>query len=167
MKILSIDQATKISGWAIFEDDKLISSGIIDLSKEYIDVLEDRAFLMTNKIKEIIEENEIFVVVLEDVFDTKSVANRNAIKNYKVFEGLSKLLGMIEFVLQSKEILYTIVSPQTWRSACEVKGERRKERKESAIKFVQNMYNKHVSEDESEAICMGYYAWNKVLPKIT
>ena len=33
MKILSFDQATKISGWAVFNEDQYVDSGVIDLHK--------------------------------------------------------------------------------------------------------------------------------------
>ena len=46
----------------------------------------------------------------------------------------------------------------TWKSKLGIKGARRDEQKRNAQAYVQNTYGKKVSQDESDAICIGAYA---------
>lgn len=48
MRILALDQASRISGWAIFEEEELIKYGKIDLSK-YED-LGKRLFILREEV---------------------------------------------------------------------------------------------------------------------
>lgn len=52
----------------------------------------------------------------------------------------------------------------TWKSKLGIKGVRRDEQKRNAQAYVQNTYGKKVSQDESDAICIGAYA-TKITPQ--
>ena len=57
MKILSLDLSTKSSGWAIFEDKKLINHGCITSSST--DLIK-RIHKMTDEIKQILINNRLW-----------------------------------------------------------------------------------------------------------
>lgn len=76
--------------------------------------------------------------------------------NPQVFKLLSKLLGVIENMLYENNILYDVISPGTWRKACKVKGRKRVEQKENTRVWVKNKYDFDVTEDECDAIGIGY-----------
>ena len=45
MRILSVDQSTRCSGYAVFENNMYIQSGVIDMSKSKLET-EERSFAM-------------------------------------------------------------------------------------------------------------------------
>ena len=50
MKILALDQASRVSGWAIFVNNDLLTYGKIDLSKQ--DDIGERLHLLRQKVKQ-------------------------------------------------------------------------------------------------------------------
>ena len=72
------------------------------------------------------------------------------------------LIGALLCLFQEKELLYEIVSATKWRSYCEIKGRKRQEQKENTKQFVKEKFNLDVSEDEADAVAMGWYAVNNV-----
>lgn len=67
-------------------------------------------------------------------------------------------------MLYEKDMLYEIVTPGTWRKACKVKGRKRVEQKANTKQWVKSTYNIEASEDECDAIGIGYCMY-KVLKK--
>ncbi|MBQ9657450.1 MAG: hypothetical protein IJV31_01610 [Clostridia bacterium] len=66
MKILALDQASNVSGWAIFQDGKLDSYGKIDLHS--ITNVYERLHELKLQVKTLIQENQIEKVFLEDIY---------------------------------------------------------------------------------------------------
>ena len=66
MRILALDQASRISGWAIFEDENLITYGKIDLSK--YDDIGTRLHLLREGVRDLIEDEHIDKIILEDIY---------------------------------------------------------------------------------------------------
>ena len=54
MRVLSMDQSTRCSGYAYFEDEKYIESGIIDMNKSKLDTPE-RSFEMAKELWKVIK----------------------------------------------------------------------------------------------------------------
>ena len=52
-------------------------------------------------------------------------------------------------------IPHEIIHSQTWKSGLDIKGRERATQKRNAQTFVMNTYGKKVSQDESDAICIG------------
>lgn len=73
MRILSLDQSTLITGWAIFEGNEYASHGKIDLHKETEDA-EKRFQHMENEIIHLIKQKHPDVVLIEDVVLQRSPA---------------------------------------------------------------------------------------------
>ena len=64
MKLLSLDVSTKSTGWAVFEDKKLVEYGCITSSST--DLIK-RIHIITDGIKEILNKYTIDKIVVEEV----------------------------------------------------------------------------------------------------
>ena len=149
-KILALDQSSRITGWAVFEDDKLIDSGKFTVSDDDIGI---RLVKIRKKVLELISQFEIDKVYFEDIQLQGNVTN-----NVQTFKVLAEVFGVIYETLKEIDIPNETVLAGTWKSKLGIKGARRDEQKRNAQAYVQNTYGKKVSQDESDAICIGAYA---------
>ena len=93
MKILSLDLSTKSSGWAIFENSKLVNYGCI--TSNSTDLIK-RIKVMTENIKNIIEENkDIDKIIAEEVRPQGGFG----VGNLKTHRALMYLQASIVFML--------------------------------------------------------------------
>ena len=88
MRILALDQASRITGWAIFDGGELIEYGAIDASR-YSD-LGDRLYTLRNSVKNIITEFKIDKVILEDIF-----LDEQKVNNIQTFKVLAEVFGVL------------------------------------------------------------------------
>lgn len=144
-RVLSVDQGTKISGYAIFQNEQLIASGILKGNEKYGTRM--RMYDMVEQISNLIDEYRPDILVLEEPF---------AKVNLHVFEVLCELFGILGYVAHKKEVSLATYSAAVWRAEIELKGKQRAEQKAKAIEFVKTIFNMDCSEDESEAILIGY-----------
>ena len=93
MKIFSVDQASVITGWALFDDGKYIDSGVIKKSKDI--PIADRVPAMALAICAKIKEVQPDVVVIEDIQNQNSV---------KTVVDLARLQGGIIMYCANKHI---------------------------------------------------------------
>ena len=84
-------------------------------------------------------------------------------KNYGTFQQLSQLQGLIMALLFERNIGFQYVESTAWRAFCGVKGKKRTEQKANAIQIVKDKFNLSVSDDEADAILIGFWAINKIL----
>ena len=147
IKLISIDQSSVKTGYAIYEDNKLIKYDIIDLTKEKD--LELRFRNMCSEIHKLIQDNSPDYVVLEDV----------ALQtNPSTLTTLARLQGAIIQSLLIYKIPYSIYKPSSWRKVLcfsQGRGIARKELKKQAIKYVKDKFDIDAKEDICEAICIG------------
>ena len=148
MKILALDQASRISGWAIFEDDKLISFGKIDLSN--YDNIGDRLHNLRKTIEAYIINQNIDIVILEDIY-----MDNQKINNVQTFKILAETFGVLYELCVSMKVPVEAVLAGTWKSTLGIKGKTRPEQKRNAQLWVQNNYNQKPTQDECDAICIG------------
>ncbi len=156
MRILAIDQATKVTGYAVFNNGKLETYGLKDFT-DCGDTIE-RIYLMKKLMQTLIKEYKIDHVVIEDTQQQKNVLT---------FKILSKLLGIFEMALFEMEMPYSICLAATWKKQCGIKGRDRTTQKQNAQKFVLEKYNVKARQDICDAICLGHwgvktitdYAW--------
>lgn len=146
-KLLALDQASVITGYAIFENDKLITYGKIKLEDEEIG---PRLLTLRNEIKKLIDENNITTVAFEDIQMQASVGN-----NVKTFKVLANVYGVILELCEELQLKYKIVSSNTWKSTLKIKGKNRTEQKKNAQNYVQETYGVNCTQDEADAICIG------------
>ena len=147
MKILSLDQSTRITGWSLFEDSKYVKSGMIDLHK--IKDTDERSKQMGLEMCELIEEYKPDEVIIEEV---SMQSNVNTLKK------LARIQGMAIGFATAHNIPTHILEPSKWRAALNYKqGPKvpREELKEQSRNFVKNVLGLNIeSEDENEAICI-------------
>jgi Holliday junction resolvasome RuvABC endonuclease subunit len=148
MRIIAFDQAKK-TGYAVFEDEELIKYGVLDCS-QYRDVAE-RNHNIKNLILSIIKRYNGEVFAIEDV---QYEPMKGGVKSFKP---LARLLGALEEMMFENQFAYIVVSPGTWRKACGIGGNKREDQKANAIAWVKANFNIDVTEDEADAICIGWY----------
>lgn len=147
MRLLALDQSSRVSGYAIFENDKLINSGYFSFSNAD---LSKRLERIRNKVQELINTYKIDKVVLEDIQLEDTVGNN--VITYKI---LAEVIGVITELLVELNIPYTLVFPNVWRKSLSIMGYRRAECKQKAQNYVKQKYNIKASEDVCDAICIG------------
>lgn len=131
-RVLGLDQATKRSGFSIFEDKKLIKYGYFDAPENTDEIARD------HRIKEwmmsIISTFEIDFVGIEGI---------QYEQNYGVttFQTLARLQGILMETCFARGISFEICPTNTWRAHCGVKGRSRSDRKASMKNLVKQWYD--------------------------
>lgn len=80
---------------------------------------------------------------------------QSQVNNVQTFKVLAEVFGVTQELLVEQGFVYHIVSSNTWKSKLNIKGRTRPEQKKNAQQYVLNTYNKKVSQDEADAICIG------------
>lgn len=156
-RVLALDQATKVSGWAIFSNEKLIKYGTFETQLEN-EIQRD--IQIKNWLINVIKNWGIDFVALEGV----QYEERFGVTT---FATLARLQGILMSLLEEMEVQYTICHTATWRNFCQVKGKTRADKKKSMQLKVKEWYDITVNNDCADAIGIGHYAVNKTKkPKI-
>lgn len=158
MKILSLDLSTKSSGWAVFEDLKLVEYGCITSAST--DLIK-RIHIMTDGIKEILNKYTIDKIIVEEV------RPEGMGKNNATHRALMWLQAGLAFLVHDEfnKIEIEYIYPSSWRAACGIKNGRgitRMSAKELDIKFVKETYNLEVNDDIADAIGIGHAEAHKL-----
>lgn len=146
MKILALDQAKSITGYAFFENTDLVKWGVCDYEKEDY---EARTILMCHHIRYLIAKFKPDIVVFEGVVLQKDKVQRLIY--------LAQLQGCIIEMCLERFIPYKIYQPSYWRSVLgfEQRNEmQRIEYKKKAQDFVRDKYGINVGFDCADAICI-------------
>lgn len=145
MRMLSVDQSTTKTGYALFADGDLRAYGVIaSKSKDPLERMRD----MCSQIQSLIKKYKPSLLVIEKVSLHSSVPT---------LVSLANLQGAIFQMCYEKDIAYILYAPSTWRRIIGILGGKlkREDYKKRAIAFVENSYGVTVSDDCAEAICMG------------
>lgn len=150
MVILALDQATRTSGWAMFENSHLIDFGKFTFDDD--DVF-NRIQKVCLKLLALCKENNPDKVILEDI------ALQGQTNNVQTFKVLAQLQGALIYVCKEFSIPFEIWSPNQWRAECNfLKGneKNRNAQKKIAQQWVLNQFGAKCTQDEADAICIGY-----------
>ena len=109
MKILALDQASNISGWAIFQDGKLDSYGKIDLHS--ITNVYERLHELKLQVKTLIHENQIEKVFLEDIY-----MDGQRVNNVQTFKILAEVFGVLYELCLDLKVPVEAILAGTWKS---------------------------------------------------
>lgn len=120
-KVLALDQSSHTSGYAIFIDNKLAAHGKFTFDDEDIG---ERLYKIREKVKSLIEENDIDELVFEDI-----QLQSNVVNNVKTFKILAEVFGVIYELATEMNIPHTEVLAGTWKSTLGIKGKARAEQK--------------------------------------
>lgn len=146
-KLLALDQASRITGWAYFEDKELKEHGKFVADDDDIG---ERLYFIRDKVKELIDKYDINEVAFEDIQLQGNVTN-----NVQTFKILAEVFGIVYELVTELNIPHTAVLSGTWKSTLGIKGRTRPEQKRNAQAFVQQTYNIKATQDECDAICIG------------
>ena len=160
-RVLAIDDATAVSGWAIYDNKELVSYGNIKFTQH--DTVEG-----ISKIREwlinMIENWKPDRIAIEDIQLQKFTNNKghteSAVTTYKV---LAQLQGVLLVTCFEKKIPCAVIYASTWRAHCKITAKSRADQKRAAQLYVQQKFNKNVTQDEADAICIGAYMVEKYI----
>lgn len=148
-RLLSLDQSSRTSGYAIFENGQLIKYGKFIFDDTDIGI---RLNKIRNKVKELIEEYEINEVIMEDIQLQASTGN-----NVSTFKMLAEVFGVIYELLTELGIKNSAVLATVWKSTLKIKGKNRVEQKRNAQAKIEEVFNFQPTQDEADAICIGLH----------
>lgn len=158
MRVVSFDQSTRCSGYAVFEDGKYVASGVIDMNKSELET-DKRSFEMAKEIWKVIKKYNPQELIIENVQQQS---------NPSTVIVLARLAGMIIGYAEAHNIHVHILLPSQWRKALNYSQGakvKRQELKQQSIDYVKNNFGLDLSEDECEALCINeaahkIYKWN-------
>lgn len=155
-RILALDQATHISGYAVFNNKNLIDYGTFE-SVGQNDI--ERSIQVKQWLISLIDQYEIDFVALEGIqYQTAA--------GVTTFETLARLQGILAATCVEEKVPYKIIPTNTWRLHCGVKGRTRPDRKRSMQRLVKEWFNLSPTEDECDAIGIGKYISDIQSPKV-
>ena len=155
-RILALDQATHISGYAVFNNKNLIEYGTFEATGEN-DI--ERSVQVKQWLISLIDQFEIDFVGLEGIqYQTAA--------GVTTFETLARLQCILAATCYEEKIPYKIAPTNTWRLHCGVKGRTRPDRKRSMQRLIKEWFNLTPTEDEADAIGIGKYFSDIQSPKV-
>jgi Holliday junction resolvasome RuvABC endonuclease subunit len=158
-RILALDQATRISGWSVYDNKELVRYGIFNTSLESE---EERIEMVKMWLISMVDSWNPDFVALEDIqlqqLGGKQIVNSDNVVGVKTFKVLAHLQGVLINTLIELKIPYILCPTNTWRNHCKVKGRTKTDKKKSMQIIVKKTFDISVTNDESDAIGIGKYA---------
>ena len=150
MRLLALDQASRVTGVAIFDNDKLIKYGTFEIKSNQ--ELGKRLTQFLENLDKLYAAYHFDAVAYEDI--------QLQMGNVETYKKLAYIQAMILFWCEKNEKKLYCLSPSHWRKVLKVKygmswGRKRAEQKQTAIDFIQEHYEKEVDSDTADAICIG------------
>lgn len=149
MRILSFDQASHTSGWALFENNKLIKHGKFTFNDNDFGI---RLEKIRNKVAELVKEYSPDKVYFEDI---------QLQENVDTFKILAEVFGVIYELLTELKIPNEAIVASSWKGGLGIKGADRPAQKANAKKYVEKTFSISPTQDECDAICIGHFACTK------
>lgn len=151
LPILSLDQATKNSGYAIIKNGNIINYGMINQTGDNVHI---RISKIVKRVRELIEKYDIKVLVLEDIY-----LGFNA-KTYEVLAGLKFIL--IHLAIEYG-IDYVVIKAVEWKSYHNILSGDSITQKIAGVQRIKDKIGIDVSEDTSDAILQGVFAYTECI----
>ena len=150
MRLLALDQASRVTGVAIFDDDKLVKYGTFEIKSNQ--ELGKRLTQFLENLDKLYAAYHFDAVAYEDI--------QLQMGNVETYKKLAYIHAMILFWCEKHEKNLYCLSPSHWRKILKDKygmswGRKRAEQKQTAINFIQEHYQKEVDSDTADAICIG------------
>lgn len=157
---LALDQATHITGYAIFDEKELIYAGTFETDSE--DEIK-RDLQIKNWLIQMIYAWNPDLVCLEDI---QLQQFNNKIVGVTTYRTLARLQGILMAACEEQKVKYVTCAPATWRAHCGVKGKARTDKKRSMQNLIKEWFDITVSDDVADAIGIGKWASEKVNKKV-
>ena len=150
MRLLALDQASRVTGVAIFDDDKLVKYGTFEIKSNQ--ELGKRLTQFLENLDKLYAAYHFDTVAYEDI--------QLQMGNVETYRRLAYIQAMILFWCEKHEKNLYCLSPSHWRKILKDKygmswGRKRAEQTQTAIDFIQEHYKKEVDSDTADAICIG------------
>lgn len=150
MRLLALDQASRVTGVAIFDDDKLVKYGTFEIKSNQ--ELGKRLTQFLENLDKLYAAYHFDAIAYEDI--------QLQMGNVETYKKLAYIQAMILFWCEKHEKNLYCLSPSHWRKILKDKygmswGRKRAEQKQTAIDFIQEHYQKEVDSDTADAICIG------------
>lgn len=150
MIYLALDQSSRTTGWAIFEDKKVTNYGQFSVKSNKS---------IQERLDDFVTEFEILITTFNpDKIFYEGIQYQSNAETYKK---LAYIQAMIIFCTNVLNIEIKELTPSHWRSILREEykwnfGRSRKDQKMNARKFVNSYFNIIASEDTCDAICLGF-----------
>ena len=152
-RILALDAATNISGYSVYDDNKLISFGTFktDENKD----ITARINEVKHWLEAVIDSWKPDFIGLEHI-QLQQYGNNNS--QVELYRKLANLQGVLLDTCFEKNIDCNLVYATQWRKYCGVgEGTGRENKKKQAQDKVFLWYQQKCTQDEADAICIGKY----------
>ena len=155
-RVIGLDAATGITGYAIYDDGELVSYGTHKTDSRLS--TEERINDMKKWLIAAIDEWNPSFVGIENV-QLQKFGPHSSQTQVKTFQTLSNLQGVILDTLFEKCIDHDLVYASEWRSYCGINegDQHRENKKKLAQEKVKAWYHQDCTQDEADAICIGKY----------
>lgn len=149
MRYLALDQALKVTGWAIFENGKPLHYSTFSIKPS--PSMEKRLLNVLAHLNWLYHDWEFEKIYFEDI----QLQAGNAL----TYKHLAYVQAAIILWCGFNDIPYEMSAPSHWRKVLGGGfGRKREEQKQHAIDVIQEKLGKEVSSDEADALCIGYAA---------
>ena len=150
-RVLALDAATNITGYAIYDNNVLVSYGTYkaDASKDATERINE----VKHWLEAVIKEWQPDFVGIEHI-QLQSFGKGQQVEMYRV---LANLQGVLIDTLFENQIPYDLAYSVTWRKYCAIEESGRENKKKAAQEKVKVWYNQDCTQDEADAICIGKY----------
>ena len=146
-RTLALDQASHVTGYAIFDNRELITYGTFTTKGE-------------DEMARLHEVNMWFISQLQswqpDIVAIEGIQYQQA-AGVTTFQTLGRLQGILMETCTQANIPFRICPTNTWRAHCNVKGRTRADKKRSMQLLVKEWFDVTVSDDCADAIGIGKY----------
>lgn len=160
-RILALDAATNVTGYAIYDDKVLVGFGTFKTTASL--PATERINQVKNWLKAALKEWQPDFVGIENI-QLQKYGNKATDVQVKTFQTLANLQGVILDTIFEACVDHDLVYPSEWRSYCGINDgdQHRDPKKKQAQAKVKIWYNMNCTEDESDAICIGKYFCGKI-----
>lgn len=117
MRTLALDQASRITGWAIFDDGELYNYGKFTATQTDVG---DRLHFIRKEVLGLIDKFDIEEVVFEDI-----QLQNNVVNNVATFKALAEVFGVLHELFVDLKMPRTAVLSTVWKSSLGIKGKDR------------------------------------------
>lgn len=151
-RILALDAATNLSGYAVYDDKELVGYGTYCAKGEdTTERINDAKHWVEAAIK---EWKPDFIEIENCQLQTYN-GNQAQVKT---FQTLANLQGVLIDTFYELNVPTSLVYSSEWRKVCGVGGDKRENKKKAAQDKVYQWYGLKCTQDEADAICIGKYA---------
>lgn len=154
MLYISFDQASGETGFSVFLDSKLVAYGKKKTSHyDFMEnVLETEKFMLETIEKYLNEyKPKQYTIALEEI----QLQHRGGVDTFKKLAQLQGVL-ITSIMRNHPDAKLELVYASTWKAFAKVKGNGRAEQKRNAQAKIKELFGKDVTQDEADAILIGY-----------